>query len=144
MRLVKELHELKDMVSISSTLYKNEFTIMQFDLSHPSLLEAFIDFLADEYSDIVLLTLVDCGITEIPKNIGRLQNIQILNFSENKVTEIPDEIGELRNLEHLIVRNNTLEVLPDTLVYCEKLKGIYLSGNGFTVIPPVLFACREL
>ena len=47
---------------------------------------------------------------EIPKEIGKLNNLQRLSLSINKLEgEIPKEIGKLTNLQKLFLSNNKLE-----------------------------------
>jgi len=58
-------------------------------------------------------------ITEIPECIGKLTNLQTLDFGENQITEIPECIGKLTNLQHLYLDNNPLNPI---------LRSAYQSG----------------
>ena len=51
----------------------------------------------------------------IPKEIGELSNLKILNLTDNYLTELPEEIGELISLEKLLMYSNQLKKLPGSI-----------------------------
>jgi Leucine-rich repeat (LRR) protein len=71
------------------------------------------------------LTIVgDFDTVTLPKEIGGLQNLEILDLESNYLQELPAEIGQLRNLKELNLRDNRLSSLPPeigSLVSLEKL-----------------------
>lgn len=85
--------------------------------------------------DIVRLNLANCGITEIPAEIGQLKNIETLNLSTNNLTKIPAEIGKLDSLVILDLSNNALTELPPEIGQLKNLKLLDVTGNNLTKIP---------
>ncbi|MBK8805950.1 MAG: leucine-rich repeat domain-containing protein [Bacteroidales bacterium] len=49
------------------------------------------------------LDLSNRDISEIPEEIGKLQNLKILNLSYNTIKKLPPSIGKLHNLEVLML-----------------------------------------
>lgn len=65
----------------------------------------------------------------IQSQIGNLNNLKILDASNNNMTGVPAEIGQLQKLEILNLSNNNLTGLPNELV---NLKTLNLSGNEYS------------
>ena len=68
---------------------------------------------------------------EIPKEIGKLTNLQSLSLFSNKLEgKIPKEIGKLTNLQKLFLDNNKLEgEIPKEIGNLTNLQKLYLSYN---------------
>ena len=64
--------------------------------------------------------------------IRHLQNLKVLNLSNNKFTGVPAEVGQLKNLEILDLSNNQLTGLPYELGNLSKLKLLDISGNAYS------------
>ena len=64
--------------------------------------------------------------------IRQLQNLKVLNLSNNKFTGVPAEVGQLKNLEVLDLSNNQLTGLPYELGNLSKLKLLDVSGNAYS------------
>ncbi|WP_061249960.1 hypothetical protein [Leptospira alstonii] len=64
---------------------------------------------AIEYSveDVRILDLSEQNLTVLPKEIGRLKDLQYLNLSYNRLTLLPKEIGQLLNLQELGLQGNS-------------------------------------
>ncbi|HAQ71058.1 MAG TPA: hypothetical protein DCR48_08810 [Flavobacteriales bacterium] len=60
-----------------------------------------------------------------------LQNLKVLDLSNNKFTGVPAEIGQLKNLEVLNLSNNQLTGLPYELGNLSSLKVLNLKGNAY-------------
>jgi len=54
------------------------------------------------------LTLKSQLLTEIPKEIFYLKELEALDLSDNLLKKIPEEIGNLSKLEYLFLDNNLL------------------------------------
>lgn len=94
--------------------------------------------------DTVELILSERGITELPAEIGHLNNLQILDLGKNHLTVLPPEIGQLGNLQELSLASNQLTALPPEicrLVYLQKLD---LRNNGLTALPPEIGCLANL
>lgn len=64
--------------------------------------------------------------------IRQLQNLRILDASDNQMTGVPAEIGQLSNLEVLDLSNNQLTGLPYELGNLQNLKTLNISGNAYS------------
>lgn len=68
----------------------------------------------------------------LPAEIRHLQNLRVLNASNNSMTGVPAEIGQLSSLEVLDLSNNRLTGLPYELGNLQNLKTLNLSGNDIS------------
>lgn len=64
--------------------------------------------------------------------IRKLQNLRVLDLSNNSMTGVPAEIGQLENLEVLDLSNNSLTGLPNELGNLKNLKVLNISGNNYS------------
>lgn len=64
--------------------------------------------------------------------VRHLENLKVLNLSNNKFTGVPAEVGQLKNLEVLNLSNNKLTGLPYELGNLSKLKLLDISGNAYS------------
>ncbi len=62
--------------------------------------------------------------------VRQLQNLKVLDLSDNEFTGVPAEIGQLAKLEVLDLSNNNLSGLPYELGNLKNLKTLDLSGNA--------------
>lgn len=68
----------------------------------------------------------------LPGEIRFLQNLKVLNLSNNQFTGVPAEIGQLQNLEVLDLSNNGITGLPSELGNLRNLKILNVSGNDYS------------
>jgi Leucine-rich repeat (LRR) protein len=64
--------------------------------------------------------------------VRHLQNLKVLNLSNNQFTGVPAEIGQLKNLEVLDLSNNQITGLPYELGNLKNLKVLNLKGNAYS------------
>lgn len=64
--------------------------------------------------------------------IRHLQNLKVLDLSNNQFTGVPAEIGQLKNLEVLDLSNNSITGLPLELGNLSNLKVLNLKGNDYS------------
>ena len=68
----------------------------------------------------------------IQAEIRHLQNLRVLDASDNQMTGVPAEVGQLQNLEVLDLSNNQLTGLPYELGNLKKLKTLNISRNNYS------------
>ena len=83
-------------------------------------------------------------LTELPLEIGQLQNLQILSMYQNYLTELPPEIGQLQNLQQLRVDDNRLTELPPEIGQLQKLQWLVVRNNRLTHLPPEIGQLQNL
>lgn len=64
--------------------------------------------------------------------VRHLQNLKVLNLSNNNFTGVPAEVGQLKKLEILDLSNNKLTGLPYELGNLSNLKVLNISGNNYS------------
>ncbi|CAI0410083.1 unnamed protein product [Linum tenue] len=71
---------------------------------------------------------------KLPKEVGKLVNLNALDVSYNNLTgEIPSSIGECSSLEHLFMQGNSFEgTIPAPLASMKTLQELDLSHNKLT------------
>jgi len=68
----------------------------------------------------------------IQAEIRHLQNLKVIDASDNQMTGIPAEIGQLNNLQTLDLSDNQLTGLPYELGNLQNLKILNISGNNYS------------
>ena len=84
------------------------------------------------------------GLTRLPPEIGRLQNLVELEVDRNSLEVLPPEIGQLKRLRRLDVSINHLEALPPEIGALSELEVLILNFNGLTELPPELTRLTNL
>jgi Leucine-rich repeat (LRR) protein len=64
--------------------------------------------------------------------VRQLQNLKVLDVSDNQFTGVPAEIGQLKNLEMLDLSNNQITGLPHELGNLSSLKVLNVRGNEYS------------
>ena len=80
------------------------------------------------------LTITNKGLYELPDNIGRLQNLTLLDVSYNQLEDLPKSILEMDKLRRLYINDNEFTFLPDWIAHL-KLDLLYAVGNPLRQIP---------
>jgi len=78
------------------------------------------------------LSIVSCGLTQIPPQIALLIALKSLNLSCNVIKVIPEELFKLKNLELLNLSKNKITILdPNATLFSElpKLKSLDVRDN---------------
>ncbi|PZV16764.1 MAG: hypothetical protein DCF22_04435 [Leptolyngbya sp.] len=90
------------------------------------------------------LDLSDKRLTELPAEIGLLENLRSLKLFRNRLTELPAEIGQLQNLQSLYLYQNQLTALPAEIGQLQNLRTIRLCGNQLTALPAEIGQLQNL
>ena len=91
-------------------------------------------------SDLLKLTLVNKKWRKVAYFyiINLYKDKKELYLHDNKLKKIPKELGKLTNLEYLFLNGNHLEEIPKELGNLTNLKELYLNGNNLETIPKEL------
>ncbi|MDO8482674.1 MAG: hypothetical protein Q7S86_02550, partial [bacterium] len=102
----------------------------------------------------------------LPKEFGRLNQLQIALFSDNKFEEIPEVLSECQSLSilafnsnkisgwaenalppkmrWLMLKGNLIEKIPASIGQLKKLQKLSLAGNRIESLPNEMASCQEL
>ncbi|KAI8004060.1 Disease resistance protein [Camellia lanceoleosa] len=76
------------------------------------------------------LSLYECGLINDVSVIGALENLEILSFKGTKIEELPKEIGRLSHLKILdLLRCGVKRICPGVLSCLSKLEELYLGSS---------------
>lgn len=78
------------------------------------------------------LDLSKMGITNFPKCILRLNDIDELDLSRNMIKKIPDSISKFQNLRWLDLHSNYIDKLPESIGQMTSLLYLNVSNNRLT------------
>ena len=84
------------------------------------------------------------GLTELPKSLGNLTQLQTLDLSDNQLTTLPESLSNLTQLQELNLHGNQLTTLPKSLGNLTQLQKLYLSGNQRTTLPESISNLTQL
>lgn len=109
-------------------------------MTHDELLQLIDQAAAEGWTE---LDLAGKGLTELPPEIGKLTQLEVLILGKwkdskqegNQLESLPREIGELGKLKKLDASHNQLSKLPNEIGQLSSLKLLRLSHNRLTKIP---------
>lgn len=84
------------------------------------------------------------GLTELPPEIGQLENLETLRVEGNQLTSLPAEIGNLHNLTVLSLGVNQLSSLPSEIFSLYNLQTLAINNNQLTTLPRQIGNLRNL
>jgi len=93
---------------------------------------------------VVKLDLSKQKLSEFPKEIRKLTNLQYLDLSKNKITEIPSWIGELKDLQFLILSKTKIDSLPPEFGELIHLKYLIMNRSELQALPHCIGKLQEL
>lgn len=82
--------------------------------------------------------------TSLPRTIGHLRNLRILDTSHNQLETIPDTIAYMTKLTALNISHNQLVTLPTSIGLLPKLIVIIANDNRLTSLPREIAQLRGL
>jgi GTPase SAR1 family protein len=86
----------------------------------------------------------DQRLTQIPAEVFRLKQLQVLSLRNNHLMSVPDAIAYLQNLTMLDLRYNHFENIPDAITQLQNLRVLSLSNNNLTAMPDAIAQLQNL
>jgi hypothetical protein len=74
-------------------------------------------------------------ITELPREIGRLQNLVSLHVAGTRISKLPTETGDLESLETLDISETLVRELPKEIVKLRHLRTLDVRGTKVRELP---------
>ena len=85
------------------------------------------------------------GISELPSEISKLENLEVLQIDRSGLETLPDSLASLTKLKKLSLRNQRLlNKLPEVVFKLENLEELDLSGTALLELPPKLRQMKNL
>lgn len=102
-----------------------------------------VHFTVYEYKDVDLVNETRKFPNFLPKEIGKLSNLEIFvagdvsmaEFYITRFEKLPAEIGNLTKLKYLYLQYNNLTCLPKEIAKLKQLKQLKLGGNNLEYLP---------
>ncbi|XP_015180987.1 PREDICTED: protein LAP2-like isoform X2 [Polistes dominula] len=127
--------ELSGMNSISMNNYNEESANLKSMLHIQDSCNLKKEFLPKKLTNLIKLDLTNCYLTDLPKYLCLLKNLQHLVLNNNQLSCLPNVVGDLKELISLKVHNNNLKEVPENISYLLNLEDLDLSFNKLTDIP---------
>lgn len=77
------------------------------------------------------LTIKDCGLEVLPKEIEMLEHLTELNLSGNQLSALPDSFVNLERLKRLNLDQNKFSLFPDQIKRMQNLSHLSIDSNKF-------------
>ncbi|MFS7950934.1 putative TIR domain, P-loop containing nucleoside triphosphate hydrolase [Helianthus anomalus] len=90
------------------------------------------------------LYLRDCGIEELPEDIGQLECLEWLDLSFSEVKHLPDSICKLKHLKTLYLYRCKVCKLPENVGQIDSLSKLDLRFSKIRDIPPSICKLKHL
>jgi Leucine-rich repeat (LRR) protein len=123
-------------------IYKTKSSLLKLNFSMSLWKESFNKNLSS-LSNLKYLSITNCGLTMIPKEVLLLKKVETLSFAVNNITEFPTMLEELQYLEELTLILNEITELPREIKFT-KLKKLELGHNKVKYVNIPLKECPEL
>ncbi|HRI33062.1 MAG TPA: COR domain-containing protein, partial [Saprospiraceae bacterium] len=83
-------------------------------------------------------------IKDIPKDIGKLSDLEVLDLTDNQITTLPDEISKLKKLKRLVLSSNNFANFPLSICELENLEELFIGNNYFSQLPREIQKLKKL
>ena len=84
---------------------------------------------------ITKMDLSNNSTSELPAEIVKLPDLQLIRLKNNLVKQLPPQLFELQNLKSLDLAKNKLQALPQEIQRATTLVELVLSGNEMIALP---------
>ncbi|SEI41988.1 Leucine Rich Repeat [Dyadobacter sp. SG02] len=83
-------------------------------------------------------------LTMLPKGIGKMRGLEVLDVYYNKIETLPKSITKLKRLTHLAVSHNQLTALPKRIDRLKSVHTLYAHHNHLSKLPERITRMKEL
>jgi Leucine-rich repeat (LRR) protein len=98
----------------------------------------------DQLTQLQTLNLSGNALSALPESLGQLRQLKTLNLSTNQLTALAKQIGQLTQLRTLSLSNNQLTTLPKAVGQLTQLETLNLSNNQLTALPEAIDQLTQL
>lgn len=113
--------------------YFREFKLLEFFRVNNIKFDDIERFL-DCWRRMQVLSLTECGLSEIPQSIRQMRSLKRLVLAGNEIKEIPTWISELECLEHLDMSSNGISEIPiKEIMRLHNLTSLVMYENPISV-----------
>ena len=92
-------------------------------------------------NNLKILNISENNMPYIPPSVWTLTKLEELDISRNKINVLLAEVGNLSSLKHLNAQQCNINSLPAEIAYCQNLETLKLYGNTIESLPETM---REL
>ena len=75
------------------------------------------------------------SLEDIPMNINKLKNLEILKLQNNRIVNISKNLGQLKKLRYLDLSNNKIMIIPEEVFEDSNLDYVRLDNNKLVTLP---------
>ena len=91
-----------------------------------------------------MLDLSGLDLTELPKSIVQISQLQKLYLNDNQLKTLPESIAQLSQLQTLSLTANQLTTLPEVVTRLSQLRLLALDANQLKTLPEVVTQLSQL
>jgi hypothetical protein len=88
--------------------------------------------------EIILLSLFNLELSELPTGILNLKNLTYLCLASNNIIDLPKAFSNLKSLEGLNLNSNQFTKVPNSIIELPRLHYLYMKDNKISKIPIAL------
>ncbi|MFX1236103.1 MAG: leucine-rich repeat domain-containing protein [Promethearchaeota archaeon] len=82
---------------------------------------------------VIKINISNSDLKTIPKSIGNLEMLEVLDLPFNRINNLPESIGLLKNLRYLNLDSNPLKCLPESIGGLKSIEKINLLTDYFPI-----------
>lgn len=95
-------------------------------------------------SRLLSIDLSDNPLLGFPIDLGRIEDLGILELDYVQIREIPDDMSAFKSLKLLSMKNTQLKDIPESICDLEELEELFLEANQFSELPKSLLKLKSL
>lgn len=144
-------HQCRDKIILLSNLFPVEFHQSAHELRnrrgsfvHKKIERKLKACLESAPPNTVHLILQDRALIHIPKEIGSVRSVHLLDLSHNLLTSLPTQISNLTAITTLHLAHNMFRTIPEPICTLSQLRELNLACNQLRELPEWLMTLKNL